>query len=410
VGELTLDGEAIFFHETLAGAFSRAGFVVDSTGRRLLGVIDVIGLFNHISKAAKEALDRNPAAEVPAQVPTEFAARVVFTEDCDDEAGRTTGLCDLASGPRVNWASREPGHRSMVVRREEVQHSLRVHGRRVARETATSPQWPGQSVTTLYNETHELVFQTYNGVNYHCALRNDSALRALPSPQADDGSRVDMVGYAEVAGVYCRHFRMTVPAGDGQQTIHLYEDYARRQLRAVRFAEMQWLFLNLTAVPSEDRSPLAPRELDMDAVLRACDPPNIVAPARIIKGLLTPRLDTDSSWGAPAPPADEQGANGSAFNFTGASLQRRADRHFTAVSGDHADRRSLSETANASADGVSTELRGKKFKFGLKSFGASLDESDGVTTLALSASTWRWWACPAVNGPCRPPPLLPPPC
>jgi hypothetical protein len=46
VGELTLDGEAIYFHESLAGAFSRAGFVVDSSGRRLLGVLDVIGMFN----------------------------------------------------------------------------------------------------------------------------------------------------------------------------------------------------------------------------------------------------------------------------------------------------------------------------------------------------------------------------
>jgi hypothetical protein len=275
-----------------------------------------------------------------------------------------------------------------------------VNGRRVAKETVTSPQWPGQSVTTIYNETHKLVFQTYNGVNYFCTLRNDSALRSLPSPQADDGSRVDMVGYAEVAGVYCRHFRMTVPAGSGQQTIHLYEDYVRRQLRAIRFAEMQWLFLNLTAVPSEDRNPLAPQELDMDAVLRACDPPNIVPPARIIKGLLTARLDTDASWGTPAPPPDAQGTNGSLLNFTGPSLQRRASPHITFRAGtpDHVERRSLSEPANASTDGDSMDLRSKKFKFGLKSFSASYEDSNGVMTLSLSASNW-WWACPAVNGP-----------
>jgi hypothetical protein len=29
VGEIALDGEALFFHETLAGAFSRAGFQVE---------------------------------------------------------------------------------------------------------------------------------------------------------------------------------------------------------------------------------------------------------------------------------------------------------------------------------------------------------------------------------------------
>ena len=45
IGELTLDGEALFFHESVAGAFSRAGFVVAS-GRRLLGLIQLLGIFN----------------------------------------------------------------------------------------------------------------------------------------------------------------------------------------------------------------------------------------------------------------------------------------------------------------------------------------------------------------------------
>ena len=272
---MTLDGEAVFFHETLAGAFSRAGFVVDSSGRRLLGVIDVIGMFNFISKAARESLARNPAAEVPAALPAEFVARVVFTEACEDKAGRSTRTCELGDGRRADWATTD-AEDGAVLRRDEVQHSLRVAGRRYAKETATSGQWPGQSVTALYNETHELVYQTYLGVNYHCALRNSSAL--LAPPQANDGARVDMLGYKEVAGVYCRHFRMTVAAGDGPaQKVHLYEDYVRRRLRAVRFGGMRWLFDNLTAVASEADSPLSAQDLDLEAVLRACDPPGIPA-------------------------------------------------------------------------------------------------------------------------------------
>ena len=43
VGELTLDGEAMHFHETLQGAFSRAGLQVDVNGRRLLGIVEIIG-------------------------------------------------------------------------------------------------------------------------------------------------------------------------------------------------------------------------------------------------------------------------------------------------------------------------------------------------------------------------------
>ena len=46
VGELNLDGEGIFFHETVKGEFTRTGSTVDVNGRRLLGVTQVIGLFD----------------------------------------------------------------------------------------------------------------------------------------------------------------------------------------------------------------------------------------------------------------------------------------------------------------------------------------------------------------------------
>jgi len=55
VGELTLDGEAINFHESLKGAFTRAGLQVDKNGRRLLGVSKVIGLFNLLGSAFEDS-------------------------------------------------------------------------------------------------------------------------------------------------------------------------------------------------------------------------------------------------------------------------------------------------------------------------------------------------------------------
>ena len=55
VGELTLDGEGIFFEEALQGAFKRAGLRVDSNGRRLLGVTQVVGLFNLLESAFEGA-------------------------------------------------------------------------------------------------------------------------------------------------------------------------------------------------------------------------------------------------------------------------------------------------------------------------------------------------------------------
>ena len=240
VGEITLDGEAIFFHETLAGAFSRAGFLVDSTRRRLLGVIDVIGMFNLISQAARDALAHNQTVVVPAPLPAQFAVRVVIYEACDDSAGESTGSCDLTGGQRVNWVSYRASDGQTVVTSEEEQYSLLFAGRRHALQRATSAQWPGQSLTTVYNETHALDFQTFNGNNYYCRLHADGSLSdaaLAAAARSDNGSRVDFVGYDEVEGVYCRHFRITKgDGGDGPpQIVDWYDDYVRRQVHtAVR--------------------------------------------------------------------------------------------------------------------------------------------------------------------------------
>jgi hypothetical protein len=389
VGELTLDGEAIYFHETLAGAFSRAGFIVDSAGRRLLGVIEVIGMFNYISKAAKEALERNPAATVPATLPSEFAALVVVTEACEDAAGRSTRSCDLSKGDsteRVNWATSDAKVGAML-RTDEMQYSLRLGGHRFAKEIATSNQWPMQSVTTLYNETHRLRFQTYLGVNYHCELSAESSLRG--PPQAGDGSRVDMVGYSELDGVYCRHFRLTVPAGERpEQVVHIYEDYALRRLRAIRYANIQWLFANLTSVASEADNPLAQQDLDLDAVLRSCSPPGLVPPSRIIRGLLTHRLNTDVRWGTNVT-GQENGSFVRSFResepLAGRSLMRALPEEW------------LPNTSLATGQpGLRTGKKSRSFR--LAFFEVTYEDNDPTYTLSLTGAGSRASDCPEASG------------
>ena len=407
-GELTLDGEAVSFHETLAGAFSRAGFRVDSAGRRLLGVIEVLGLFNAITRAAREAAAGDPAAgsEAPAALPSEFAARVVLSEACEDGAGRSTGACELGDGRRADWAEQD-AEGGTALRWEEEQYSLTLGGRRYARETATSAQWPGQSVTALYNETHELVFQTYRGARYHCALRNGSALRAPPPTDSDDGPgpRAELLGFAEVAGVHCRHFRLTVPAGDGPpQAVDLYEDHARRLLRAVRLGGLRWLFANLTAVAGEDQNPLAPADLDLEAVLRDCDPPGIVPPPRIVRGLLTPRLDEDPSWGRPAPQPPPPNASNATLPPAPAPLAssgpgdseglRALSAAGAGVGGGGANESSSSAGGDSDGPGPrgcrsrSTNLRG---------FSASYQECSTSTEITMAGAK-PWPACPAISG------------
>ena len=141
----------------------------------------------------------------------------------------------------------------------------------------------------------------------------------------------------------------------------------------------------------------------MDAVLRTCDPPNILPPARIIKGHLTPRLDTDSSWGTPAPPA-----NSSLWNSTVPSLRQRPGPHAAFGAGTPGDasagRRSRLENANVSSGGANSEARGKKSKlnFGLKSFSVSFEDSDSAVAMSLYASK-SMPACPAISGQSRAP-------
>lgn len=48
IGQIELDGLVVTFKETMAGAFSQAGFEVTSTRRRLQGAFDLMGLFNSV--------------------------------------------------------------------------------------------------------------------------------------------------------------------------------------------------------------------------------------------------------------------------------------------------------------------------------------------------------------------------
>ena len=83
VGELTIDGEAIFFTERIAGAFSRAGFMVDpKNGRRLLGVVEMLGLFNSLRRAVESDPD-SALAEAVNAIPLRFYAEVTEFKKCD---------------------------------------------------------------------------------------------------------------------------------------------------------------------------------------------------------------------------------------------------------------------------------------------------------------------------------------
>lgn len=99
IGELTLDGEAMFFNERIAGAFSRAGFVVDPNhGRRLLGVVEMLGLFNSLRQAASADPD-SALAEAINAIPLRFYAEVTEFKTCNLGPD-----CFLGNGKMVDHA------------------------------------------------------------------------------------------------------------------------------------------------------------------------------------------------------------------------------------------------------------------------------------------------------------------
>ena len=83
IGELTLDGEGIFFEESIQGAFKRAGLRVDNNGRRLQGVTQVSGLFNLLESAFEGAgLEDDAMPRMPGD---QYYLRVIFsffTNEC----------------------------------------------------------------------------------------------------------------------------------------------------------------------------------------------------------------------------------------------------------------------------------------------------------------------------------------
>ena len=110
LGEITLDGDALSFHEALSGAFSRAGFVIDANGRRLLGVVEMLGFFKMIRSAANassagdDSLNKY-SGQLPIAPQVTYYAEVTEMDMCQNEVGASTRSCER-NGRLVLWGVR----------------------------------------------------------------------------------------------------------------------------------------------------------------------------------------------------------------------------------------------------------------------------------------------------------------
>ena len=292
LGEITVDGETVFFHDSIQGAFSRAGLSVDPTsGRRLLGVVEILGFFNKVNKLLAE-MNQTAESNLPSPMPLTFTANLMQIQKC------MANDCNV-DGVLVDWATATADGEASLVTQQEL-YSLMLNSKPVAKTVLSKQQWPNQSMTVLQNSTHRMIFQTYGGLNYYCSLTNDTSLqaefqrrrrrlRALEQGTAP----FEFKGFVTVNGVYCKHFRLVNTSFD------IYEDYFNKQVYQIVTSALTWRFESLSAVTSQTWSSLvSAADFDLDGLLKACDPPGRVRPTHLRKDeYVTNAIVPQPSWG-----------------------------------------------------------------------------------------------------------------
>jgi hypothetical protein len=182
LGEISLDGTAVTFQESIAHTFSRAGLVVDtSTNRRLLGVVEVVGMFNMINRAVANSPELDGAG--PAMLPKLFRANVTSLDLCDQEESERYCMLPGSPGVTADWATYDISaagvKRAIALESHQEIFSMRINGKNVGKSTTFKDQWPEQSLSVIQNESHKLTFQTFEGTNYYCVLQEDRNLAVV---------------------------------------------------------------------------------------------------------------------------------------------------------------------------------------------------------------------------------------
>jgi len=185
LGELNIDGEEVTFHESMKGVFERAGLAVTEDGRRLLGVTDIIGMFNLFNQGISSVQDGTTNvneiadladAPIPDTIPIHFKATALNFDycDCGGDAGQ---ICMGEDNQVVDWTTMHNDRLSLQTRQEmwSVQHGEESY----AKTIYTRDQWPDQEIVELQNATHTLTFQVFQDKKFYCSLEEDDAEDAL---------------------------------------------------------------------------------------------------------------------------------------------------------------------------------------------------------------------------------------
>jgi len=204
IGQIELDGSIMTFQESMAGAFSDAGFEVHpEERRRLMGAFELVGLFNKIESFE----DWDKTYEEPPKMPETYEADVVYMTSCVGtdvvtmeevdrctESGVLPSYIETINGDRYAavtahlWADATSG-----LQRESFSDLPHVGG------------WQLDKVTSaIQGQGYLDVAQTWmaTGERFYC--RTEHAPRQ-PNANKWAGS---YVGTADISGKTAGHFRL----------------------------------------------------------------------------------------------------------------------------------------------------------------------------------------------------------
>jgi len=162
IGTITLDGNLMTFSDNLkTGAFADAQFAVTSSGRRLVGIIYLIGFFNQIP-----SFDGwNTTYDTPPLIPSIFYAKASLLYAC---TYGNSNLCDNADVPAKSITVF--ADKLWAVSQVEMWADLNAGiGKEVYRYLAGNPGWTFEKHLDMSAKT-EHIMQTWQGSNesYFC--------------------------------------------------------------------------------------------------------------------------------------------------------------------------------------------------------------------------------------------------
>jgi len=308
IGELTLDGDLISFHEALEGSFSRAGFdVVGTRGsrRRLLGVVETIGMFNFLSTVL-DPEDPTGGSGVPGEIPRvgPFVADMLNIVKCEVPGMQN---CHLDDGSLVDWVTEDDGVNVLVWR--ERQEYYNVDGRQLAKTERSCEMYPGVTQVELFNGTDRFEYVLYADQRFHCKQEGDSTLvqaingsgagesTADVNADPDDYDVMDK-GLVEVNGTLCQKYLI---AGSGQAVAYYTVPDEAHRLFQLCFGEaehMCWRYQSLTFL-ADGAAPPDMALYDDFSIQDLCSDSPFIEPPPPYQLRVDNAYTNDGAWGQP---------------------------------------------------------------------------------------------------------------